>query len=94
MDGRRRRDLSVDGWANTTNTAYVPEYWKFDAMTSYKFTQYNMLQLNVYNLTNKLYYAQYFGNNVVPASGISAALTWRVKFVPDPTPGTTIAKKS
>ena len=71
------------GWANTTNTAYVPEYWKFDAMTSYKFTPNNMLQLNVYNLTNKLYYAQYFGNNVVPASGISAALTWRVRFIPD-----------
>jgi catecholate siderophore receptor len=37
----------------------------------------------VYNITDKLYFAQYFGNNVVPASGRSASLTWRVKFVPD-----------
>src|SRR4029077_15709097 len=24
------------GWANQQNTAYVPAYWKFDAMVSYK----------------------------------------------------------
>jgi catecholate siderophore receptor len=71
------------GYANQGNTAYVPEYWKFDAMVSYKFSPYSILQVNVYNLTDKLYYSQYFGNNVVPASGRSASLTWRVKFVPD-----------
>jgi catecholate siderophore receptor len=71
------------GYANTSNTAFVPEYWKFDAMMQYRFTPNNILQLNVYNITDKLYFAQYFGNNVVPASGRSASLTWRVKFVPD-----------
>jgi catecholate siderophore receptor len=71
------------GYANTTNTAFVPAYWKFDAMMQYRFTPNNILQLNVYNITDKLYFAQYFGNNVVPASGRSASLTWRVKFVPD-----------
>ena len=39
MDGRRRRDLPVGrAFANTTNTAYVPEFWRFDAMASYKVT--------------------------------------------------------
>ena len=73
------------GFANTGNTAYVPEYWTFDAMTAYKFSPNSLLQLNVYNLTDKLYYSQYFGGNVVPASGRWASLTWRVRFIPDKT---------
>ena len=49
------------GWANNTNTGYVPEFWKFDAMISYKVDEKSTVQLNVYNLTDKLYYSQYFG---------------------------------
>jgi catecholate siderophore receptor len=68
------------GWANNTNTAYVPEFWKFDAMISYKVDDKSTVQLNVYNLTDTLYYAQYFGANVVPASGRWASLTYRTKW--------------
>ena len=68
------------GWANNTNTAYVPEFWKFDAMVSYKVDDKSTVQLNIYNLTDTLYYAQYFGNNVVPASGRWASLTYRTKW--------------
>jgi catecholate siderophore receptor len=68
------------GWANNTNTAYVPEFWKFDAMISYKVDDKSIVQLNVYNLTDTLYYAQYFGANVVPASGRWASLTYRTKW--------------
>lgn len=68
------------GWANVTNTAYVPEFWKFDAMVSYKVDEKSTVQLNIYNLTNQLYYAQYFGGNVVPASGRWAALTYRARW--------------
>lgn len=68
------------GWANNTNTAYVPEFWKFDAMISYKVDEKSTVQLNVYNLTNELYYAQYFGANVVPASGRWASLTYRARW--------------
>ena len=32
------------------------------------------------NLTDKLYYSQYFGGNVVPASGRWASLTYRTKW--------------
>jgi catecholate siderophore receptor len=68
------------GWANNTNTGYVPEFWKFDAMISYKVDEKSMVQLNVYNLTDKLYYSQYFGGNVVPASGRWASLTYRARW--------------
>jgi catecholate siderophore receptor len=49
-------------------------------MVSYKVDEKSTVQLNVYNLTNQLYYAQYFGNNVVPASGRWAALTYRARW--------------
>ena len=68
------------GWANTANTAFVPEFWKFDAMVSYKIDDKSTVQLNVYNITDKLYYSQYFGGNVVPASGRWASLTYRTKW--------------
>jgi catecholate siderophore receptor len=68
------------GWANTQNAAYVPAFWKFDAMVSYKVDDKSTVQLNIYNLTNELYYSQYFGNNVVPASGRWASLTYRTRW--------------
>jgi catecholate siderophore receptor len=68
------------GWANNANTAYVPEFWKFDAMVSYKVDDKSTVQLNIYNLTDTLYYSQYFGNNVVPASGRWASLTYRTRW--------------
>ena len=49
-------------------------------MTSYKITDKSTIQLNVYNLTDKLYYSQYFGGNVVPASGRWASLTYRARW--------------
>lgn len=68
------------GWANTANTAYVPDFWKFDAMVAYRIDGRSSLQLNIYNITDELYYAQYFGNNVVPASGRWASLTYRIRW--------------
>ena len=49
-------------------------------MISYKVDEKSTVQLNVYNLTNKLYYSQYFGANVVPASGRWASLTYRARW--------------
>jgi catecholate siderophore receptor len=68
------------GWANQQNTAYVPGYWKFDAMVSYKVDAKSTLQLNIYNFTNTFYYAQYFGANAVPGPGRWAALTYRTRW--------------
>jgi catecholate siderophore receptor len=67
-------------YANAGNTAFVPDYWKFDAMVSYKVDEKSTLQLNVYNLTDKYYYSQYSGGNVVPASGRWASLTYKVRW--------------
>lgn len=71
-------------YANTANTLYVPEYWKFDLMASYRVTKESTLQLNIYNLTNEMYYAQYYGGHAVPAPGRSATLTYRYHFAPPP----------
>lgn len=67
-------------WVNTTNTAFVPDYWKFDAMASYKFNKNSTLQLNIYNITNAYYFSQYYQGHAVPASGRWASLSLRVKF--------------
>lgn len=67
-------------YVNTTNTSYVPSYWNFDAMASYQINKNFQLQLNVYNLTNELYYAQYYGGHAVPAAGRYGSLTARATF--------------
>jgi catecholate siderophore receptor len=71
-------------FANTANTIYVPSYWKFDLMANYKVTRESSLQLNIYNLTDEHYYAQYYGGHAVPAAGRSAILTYRYRFEPPP----------
>ncbi|MGB5901779.1 MAG: TonB-dependent siderophore receptor [Xanthobacteraceae bacterium] len=71
-------------FVNTTNTSYVPDYWKLDLMASYKVTKDSLLQLNIYNVTDELYYSQYYGGHAVPAPGRTAMLTYRVRFTPPP----------
>ncbi|ABE64366.1 TonB-dependent siderophore receptor [Nitrobacter hamburgensis X14] len=71
-------------FVNPTNTSYVPEYWKLDLMTSYKVTRDSLLQLNVYNVTDELYYGQYYQGHAVPAAGRTAMLTYRYHFTPPP----------
>jgi catecholate siderophore receptor len=72
-----------DAFANTTNTTYVPSFWKFDAMAAYKVTRNSTLQLNVYNIGDAMYYAQYYSGHAVPASGRYASLTYRIRFEPE-----------
>lgn len=72
-----------DAFVNTTNTSYVPSFWKFDAMAAYKVTRNSTLQLNVYNIGDAMYYAQYYAGHAVPASGRYASLTYRIRFEPD-----------
>ena len=67
-------------YASTSNLVTVPEYWKFDAMVNYKLTREASLQLNVYNITDALYYAQYYAGQAVPASGRWASLSLRVRL--------------
>jgi catecholate siderophore receptor len=81
-------DLTVGGGArfvdkrllrNTDSVrTYVPSYQTFDATVSYRFTPTLGLALNIYNLTNKLYYDS--GRMWVPAAARSATLTTSVDF--------------
>jgi catecholate siderophore receptor len=63
---------------NGTTQVYVPSYHAYDAMASYRMTSALDLQLNLYNLTDKLYYDS--GRMWVPAAGRSVSVTTAVKF--------------
>jgi catecholate siderophore receptor len=67
-------------YANAQNTFYVPDFWRFDAMMSYRIHKNATVQLNVYNITDEMYYAQYYGGHAVPAPGRSATLSLRVRW--------------
>jgi catecholate siderophore receptor len=61
-------------YADTENTAGVPGYVVFNAMTSYQPNQHLKLQLNLNNLANKLFFTSiyYVGideNHALPAAG-------------------------
>lgn len=83
-----RPDFQVGGgafyvgksWADLPNTAIVPEYWRFDAMAAYKLTPKSVLQLNVYNLTDKFYAAAAYTNWIVPGPSRTVALTYRYSW--------------
>ena len=69
-----RRSADVD------NTAHVPAYVTFDAITRLNINRSLSLQLNGYNLTNKHYFANsYFSspaeNHVVPGAGRTVLVT-------------------
>jgi len=53
-------------YGDTANTVYVPSYTRFDAMAAYKLNKTVDFQVNVQNLTDKLYYdkayAAHFAN--------------------------------
>jgi catecholate siderophore receptor len=59
-------------------TTYVPGYRSYDAVASKSFGHRVGLRLNVYNLTDALYYDN--GRFWVPAPGRSAALSTTIKF--------------
>ncbi len=68
-------------YANNTNTLSLPNYWRFDAMASYRLTENVDLQLNVLNLTNEFYYdSTHNGQHALVAPGRSALLTTTARF--------------
>ncbi len=82
-------DVTVGGGAyyvdkqygNAANTAYIPAYWRFDAMAGYRVNKHVDLQLNVYNLFDKQYYDKaYAAHYVSVAPGRSAVLTMNLKY--------------
>lgn len=61
-----------------TSTIHVPSYHTYDAVASYKFNPTVDIQLNIYNLSNKLFYDS--GRMWVPAPGRSVTLGTSVKL--------------
>jgi catecholate siderophore receptor len=72
-------------YADTENTAGVPAYVVFNAMTSYSVNQHFKLQLNLNNVTDKLYFTSiyYTGiaeNHALPAAGRTLIGTANYRF--------------
>ncbi|OJT19095.1 TonB-dependent receptor [Archangium sp. Cb G35] len=58
----------------------VPNFWRFDAFASYQLFNRVDLQLNLNNISDELYYEQYYAGQAVPGEARSANLTARVRF--------------
>lgn len=72
-------------YADTENTAAVPGYVVFNAMVSYSVNQHFKLQLNLNNVTDKLYFTSIYyvniaENHALPAAGRSAVGTASYRF--------------
>ena len=72
-------------YADSAQQATIPGYVVWNAMTSYKLSKTFFVQLNVINLTNKLYYDNSYytsasENHVIPGAGRTAKLTVRMTF--------------
>ncbi|MDP9010176.1 MAG: TonB-dependent siderophore receptor [Pseudomonadota bacterium] len=72
-------------FADTENSAGVPAYVVFNAMTSYEFNPHFKLQLNLNNVTDKLYFTSiYFvgiaENHALPAAGRTLIGTASYRF--------------
>ncbi|MEN9310485.1 MAG: hypothetical protein RLY77_610 [Pseudomonadota bacterium] len=68
-------------FGNAANTKWIPGYTRWDAMASYAFNPRYSLQLNVQNLTDKLYFNKPYASHYASiAPGRSATLTFNAKF--------------
>lgn len=68
-------------WGNTANTKWVPSYTRFDAMASFAISKNLDLQLNIQNLTDKVYFDKAYAShyaNIAP--GRSGTLTLNLKY--------------
>ena len=73
-----RRFLRTTATNGTSTSVYVPSYHTYDAMASYQVRPTIGLQLNVYNLSDELYYDS--GRMWVPAPARAVSITTTVKF--------------
>jgi catecholate siderophore receptor len=72
-------------YADTENTAGVPAYVVFNAMSSYSVNQHFKLQLNLNNVTDKLYFTSIYyvdiaENHALPAAGRTLIGTASYRF--------------
>jgi len=65
-------------YANNTNSVSVPDFTRLDMTAAYRQPTFDV-RLNIFNLTNVMYYEQVIasdGGRAVPGSGLTAMLTY------------------
>lgn len=67
-------------FGNTINTRVVDAYWTFDLMASYPLSKHVDLKLNLYNLTDRLYFDRIGGGHLVPGPGRAAMVSTSFRF--------------
>lgn len=68
-------------WGNVANTKWVPSYTRYDAMASFEVSKSISLQLNIQNLTDKLYFDKAYASHFASvAPGRSGTLTVNFKY--------------
>ena len=71
----------VMGSTNPTTPKWVPDYWRFDANATFIVNDKLTAQLNIQNLTDKVYYSQAYPTHYATiAPGRSAVLSLNAKF--------------
>lgn len=72
---------SAKQYGDAANKLYIPSYWRFDAMAAYQFNKNVGVQLNVQNLTDKVYYNQAYASHYASiAPGRSAVLNLKLSY--------------
>jgi catecholate siderophore receptor len=66
-------------FANNTNTAKVPDYWRVDAMVSYTINDIRFA-VNGYNLTDEDIYEGVYAGHVIPGAGPTVVLSASARF--------------
>ncbi len=74
------RNVGISAEANTGLIKQVPSYVTADAMAKYKINSKIDVQLNAYNLTNKLYFDGLHPNHIIPGPGRTFLLSSNFKF--------------
>ncbi|MCK8785194.1 TonB-dependent siderophore receptor [Roseomonas sp. NAR14] len=67
-------------WLNAANTAQVGDTISLDAVLTHKINDTWRVQMNGYNLTNRLNYDGVFGNRIVPSAGRTVTFTLAATF--------------
>ena len=77
---QRRLDRAIES-GDVANSVYVPDYWRYDAMASYKLTRNVDFQLNVQNVFDKKYFDKaYAAHYASEAAGRTVLLTTNFHF--------------
>jgi len=67
-------------WTNVNHAGYVPGFWRFDAMGSYKLDKNVEFQVNILNIADTKNFESLSGGRAIPGTGRAAILTARVHF--------------